>query len=240
MINEMMKTLLTNAYVDELYYIDENTTLQSISGYRLYETDNGFKVEIGGNRNEICNEFNYGDLESSKAVFDYYSTIIRNGNKTEFANGTTSISFVGSRRAIPFADVNINENTTPLIGDNKKECTVLKIEAYSKVIIGQYKDDNKGLISEKSNIYSNEIYIGIDTNTYLYIIQLENGTLPIILISKEKINSESILDNILRSTNSEEKFYNSYAHPYRFEIRDSVIYNNAVFGVPGSNKPSHE
>ena len=44
--NEMMKTLLTNAIVDELYYTDENTTLQSISGYRLYETDNGFKVEI--------------------------------------------------------------------------------------------------------------------------------------------------------------------------------------------------
>ena len=219
--NNLKTEVLKGCRVDEYYYNYERNTL-SKSGGMWYQQ--------------------YGDIYISVEDTNMGQGIVATISKNDVEFSRSGITFNRPNkdftvRTIPFTnveDVAKFDKVVPLIGDGKVQCRILNFKINNR--IRSAKNDK-----EIQRISTSKLDIAVDKDAWIYFIILKDGSLPIIVVTDTEVGFLGVDDDIddidikdYAFKHSEEGFFNSYYHPYNFEVREIKTYENTIYDEPGN------
>lgn len=217
LIERSKRKQLNGALVEE-YKLENDTYIFRIDSFRFnYEETN---VDISNIDEPVSIYLDHDYMD------EYYSlSMNKNGEDIGFARTNIEIYMRNNiHRAVSFKEFKLDIDETPKIGDNKHSCMVLDIELGAKIFFQEGKYD----------IYEDIISVAVDINgCFIYCINYTDGTLPTILVSKDKLSKEKIESIIFEQ--STDTIFNSYYHPHQYKQVQEKIFNDTVFGSPGGN-----
>ena len=220
--NNLKTEVLKGCRVDEYYYNYERNALSKSGGmwYQQYG-DIYISVEDTNMGQGIVATISKDDVEFSR------SGITFNRPNKDFTIRT--IPFTNVEDVAEFAKV------VPLIGDGKLQCRLLTFKINNR--IRSAKNDK-----EIHRISTSKLNVAVDKDAWVYFIILKDGSLPIIVVTDTRVGFLGVDDDIddidikdYAFKHFEEGFFNSYYHPYNFEVREIKTYENAVYGEPGND-----
>ncbi len=185
----------------------------------VFSTPNTTNLEKSEGNHVTIKENGWGTGNSFHMAYDIML------KKTRFSDTFVTMEKRTSvYRCIPFTIFNGKEDESPKkIGDNKSSCNILDINISATIITDTNKYDK----------YNDSISVSIPINgdTYLYIINYTDGTLPTVVISKKKLPD---VTRYIFTVSEPGLYYNSYFHPHSYKQIEEKVYENLVFGSPGT------
>ena len=216
LIEDAKMRQLNGALVEEIMVrSDSSINIESVR--RIGDNDDFIIEKMDGESPEYT-------LIDDVVDFDYNISIKRkNGEVFKFADTRIYIFKKDDEyRATPFKIFDRDSYDGLKIKYGEKYCRILTFDIGSSIKMKE----------GETSIYSQRISMAIDNDDcFIYCINYTDGTLPTVLVSKERIDD---IENYVFDK-STDTIFNTYFYPHEYKVVTEKVYPQTVFGSPGGN-----
>lgn len=236
MRKEMINRSLLGSYCEEYtYFYDSRTIKFEKSGY-LIGTDPNSRITAD---NDLDNRsYNFDNVKNYCRI--NYSIDVKKNDEEVAHLGDTIIRILDyvQIKAVPFKEY-IPDKTKYIGSADRSKSYCRGLYFYIENVISSVSSTEDNTITDYRSFL--DFIVAVNQECYIYIIQSPDGTLPTILVSKDRIgdfNLNDINDYIFKGNVGDNSIYNSYFHPHKYNIVKRTSYDQAVYSSPDA--PLHD